>query len=322
MRLTRRLEGRAVVTGGAGLIGAQVSAALLLEDLDHVVAIDPRLNSQGYMPEDSARFHWLREPISGERARIELGAAHYVFHLAASTGTHVKSPLDDVRGGLELTIQALEAVDSSILKKFIFCSSSAVYGLSAAIPAKETMGPLVPCSTYGASKLAGEAWVQVYAARMGFGAVLCRLGNIISADLDRGALVDIASQMASQGGAVRLLGNGEQGRTYLSTRRCADALVHLAASGLSEGAVEVVNISGHDLVTTKELVYKIGHEMKVLPRISTSTKDAAGWTGDVPIVVLNLEKLIGLGWSPPSSSEAVGEAIQGIVGRFRVANGV
>jgi UDP-glucose 4-epimerase len=296
-----------------------LTTALLQTNLDRVVVIDPREPSTPCrLPRSGRRFRWVRQPICSNEARVELASTNYVFHLAASTGTHIKAPFDDVQNGLNLTIQALEATKRAPLKKFVFCSSSAVYGQLAAHSVGETAGPLSPCSAYGASKLAGEAWVSAYASQHGFSAVNCRLGNIIATDLDRGALLDITKQMLRSAGEVRLLGNGEQARTYLSAERCADALIHLANLAHPGGGADVVNVSGIGLVRTKDLVAKVAASLNVTPRaqIAGGSATPSGWPGDVPVVDLDVIKLSKLNWKPPLSAETIEEVLPGLIARL------
>jgi UDP-glucose 4-epimerase len=314
------IRGRVIVTGGAGLIGADLCHSLLATDAERIVAIDPRLTPSKEMPNVGPRFRWVREVLDSPQATSELQSANYVFHLASSTEMKWQqdSPLRDVTQGLALTLSVLEAVRSAPLRRFVYCSSSAVYGLlaSSPVPVNETAGPLIPCSTYGASKLASEGWLSAYAQLAGFDATICRLGNVVSEFLDRGALVDIGRQMLAHPDEIRVLGSGEQARTYLSTSQCAAALVYLAALPMPQARVEVFNVSGMGLVTTRELVSVVAKHLGFSPRVTTSGHGHAGWSGDVPVVNLEIGKLIGAGWQATRSIDALSESAVGLLARL------
>ena len=227
----------------------------------------------------------------------------------------------DVTHGLDLTIAVLEALKTTPLRRFVFCSSSAVYGSLAERPVSETTGPLLPCSTYGASKLAGEGWISAYARLLGFPALICRLGNIVSGDLDRGALLDIASRLMRSPQEIQLLGNGEQARTYLTTKACADALIYLAQDETAHAEVDVVNVSGRGLISTRQLVNVVADVLGCTPRIVAGHADGT-WPGDIPIIDLDLGTITRRGWLPPLSADAVQAAAKGIVMRLEQAGHV
>lgn len=310
MILDSLLGSRIVVTGGCGLIGSSLCNVLSHSGADAVISIDPR-NDQvaGRLSPEGANFQWLRSSVDSDEAKREIGKADYVFHLAASTEMRWSSehPMRDFEQGLGVTLSVLESMRAAPPRRFVFCSSSAVYGELASKPVNEDEGPLLPCSTYGAAKLAAEGWISAYARMLGFSALICRLGNIVSGSLDRGALLDIVRQVATTG-VVRLLGNGEQGRTYIGADACAEALVHLAVQAPVYLGATVINVSGRGLIRSRELV-DIASDVVGRRASTQTTSDAAeGWLGDVPVVNLDVGRLERFGWAPPTSRESVRKA--------------
>ena len=164
---------------------------------------------------------------------------------------------------------------------------------------------------YGAAKLASEAWVSAQSHLAGFPALICRLGNVISAALDRGALLDILRQ-AAVSGHIRVLGNGEQARTYIGAEECARALLFLATATSGSG---IFNVTGRGLVTTRELVQIVSHTLGRKLDLEVEADGPSGWPGDVPVVNLDTTKLTEHGWLPPCSIEVVRRAASGIAGR-------
>lgn len=310
------LDGKIVITGGAGLLGSELCHALLAAHSGPIVVIDPRnMSPSRQLPPDGKSFHWLRAPVEASVAQRAMENASCVFHLASSTTMpwSQEEPLRDIHSGFDPTLAVLEVMRISPPRKFIFCSSSAVYGNLASHPVSEDAGPLLPISTYGAAKLAGEGFVSAYASLFGFSALTCRLGNIISEASDRGALLDIARQLLKSND-VCLLGNGDQARTYLGADQAAQALLYLV--DVTRAPTGVVNVGGRGLVRTHELVELVARSIGKVPTIRIASTTQEGWVGDLPIVDLNVDELERLGWPPPQSIDVVNRVAKRLIARL------
>jgi UDP-glucose 4-epimerase len=99
----------------------------------------------------------------------------------------------------------------------VFASTSTVYGASSEIPTPEDYAPLMPISTYGASKLACEALITAYT--YGFKAIIYRLANIVGPRSRHGVIFDFVEKLRRSPGQLEMLGDGTQTKSYLHVKR-------------------------------------------------------------------------------------------------------
>ena len=167
-----------IVTGGAGFIGSELVRQLIAAG-SPVVVIDNLVNGK-------------RENLAGVNGRITLleydirdvsayapilREADVVYHLACLGVRHsVHSPLDNHDVNATGTLQLLEASRAAGVPKFVYVSSSEVYGTAQRVPMTEDH-PTFPSTVYGGSKLAGEAYTRAYHRTYGFPTVVVRPFN-------------------------------------------------------------------------------------------------------------------------------------------------
>ena len=175
-----KLAGKKVlVTGGAGFIGSHLVDALVTAN--EVTVVDNlssgnRGNIEHHLRRGTIRF--VQADICDlERIRELVGDSQVVFHLAVQ-GLRVSlfnpQVVHDVNatGTLNLCMAALEAG----VERFVYVSSSEVYGTAITVPMREDH-PLTPTTPYGASKLAGEAYARSYYLTFGLPVVIVRPFN-------------------------------------------------------------------------------------------------------------------------------------------------
>ncbi len=160
-----------VVTGAAGFIGSRLSTSLLADGC-RVTGIDcltdfydERIKLRNLEPLLKHKgFRWLRADLNELPLRRVLRGAEAVYHLAAQAG--VRDSWGEqfdvyIRHNIRATQRLLEAAKGLPLRRFVYASSSSVYGLTPDMPFKET-SPLHPLSPYGVSKLAAEDLAFLY----------------------------------------------------------------------------------------------------------------------------------------------------------------
>jgi UDP-glucose 4-epimerase len=171
-----------------------------------------------------------------------------------------------------------------------------VYGDLGTVEAYEDYGPLVPVSTYGASKLAGEALLCAYAEMFGITGCAFRFGNVVGPRQTHGVGFDFLRRLQENPRRLTILGNGTQSKSYVHVEDIVNAV--LLAHERTTKVYEVYNVATGDYITVTEIA-----------RLATECAGAAagsvefvytggdrGWKGDVPIVRLNTARIRALGW--------------------------
>jgi len=150
-----------IVTGGAGFIGSEL-VRQLTADASHVVVIDNLTNGKRENLGDiQGHVTLLEYDIRDVSAYAPiLGDASIVYHLVCLGVRHsVHSPLENHDVNASGTLRLLEASRVAGVPKFVYVSSSEVYGTAQRVPMTEDH-PTFPSTVYGGSKLAGEAYTR------------------------------------------------------------------------------------------------------------------------------------------------------------------
>jgi UDP-glucose 4-epimerase len=225
---------RVVVTGGAGFIGSHVADAFLARDYDVVVIDDLSTGSELNVP-TAAKLELLDIVDEGAVARVVSSVRPTaVCHLAAqaSVTVSVQSPERDLSVNVLGTFNVLQAAKDSGAPVVFASTGGALYGEDAPIPSPETTSP-EPLAPYGASKLAGEAYVTTWGRLHGLANVVLRLGNVYGprqSPHGEAGVVAIFSDRLRQGAAPVVYGDGRQTRDYIYVSDVASAFV-LACEG-------------------------------------------------------------------------------------------
>ena len=194
---------RFFIVGGAGFIGSHFC--------DHLLGPEPgSTGSTGVTLYDnftSGREWHFAHHATDARLRVVRGNAEDTAALAAAMQGHdvvihlasnpdiaraAKEPTIDFSQGTALTQSVVEAMRMTGAKRILYASGSGVYGDLGTREAAEDHGPLVPVSTYGASKLAGEALIASYAAMFGLSGCAFRFGNVVGPRQTHGVGFDFA----------------------------------------------------------------------------------------------------------------------------------
>jgi UDP-glucose 4-epimerase len=252
---------RVLVTGGAGFIGSHLVEALLGEGFSVRVVDNLATGHRSNLAHLEGRYDWIEGDVSDfDVCQRSMAHVAYVFHQAAipSVPRSVREPISSHVSGPTATLNVLEAARQAGVRRFIFSASSSAYGETVALPKTEDMLPQL-LSPYAAGKLAGEAYVQVYARTMGLDGVSLRYFNIFGPRQDPSSpysgVISLFTRQMSQGLRPKIYGDGTQTRdfTYVSNAVAAN-LAALRHPRPLEGAVYNVGtgrrISLLDLVAT------------------------------------------------------------------------
>ncbi len=233
-----------------------------------------------------------------------------VFHFAANPEVRIGKthPRIHFEENLVATFNLLEAVRRNpSVKTLVFASTSTVYGNAAILPTPENYAPLVPISTYGASKLGCEALIGSYAYTFGFRALILRLANIVGPRSNHGVVIDFVRKLKEKPNFLEIFGDGNQNKSYAYIDDCVGAIAHLTDVFLKrKERVEIFNVGSSDQITVRKIADIVTEEMglsKVHYVFKGEVEGGGGWIGDVKNMHLSIEKLTQTGWRPKHTSE-------------------
>jgi len=237
---------RVLVTGGAGFIGSQL-VRLLTEQEAFVVAADSLVNGQRRnlegLPADRARLE-----VADVRDRPTLAAllrgVDLVFHLACLGVRHsLHSPDENHEVNATATLHLLSAARAAGVKRFVYVSSSEVYGTARRVPMTEEH-PTFPMTVYGASKLAGECYTRAFWETYRYPTVVVRPFNAYGPrchhEGDSGEVIPKFLLRCLAGRPMVVFGDGTQTRDFTYV---ADTAAGILAAGVADAAVgQTINI--------------------------------------------------------------------------------
>ncbi|MCP3893046.1 MAG: NAD-dependent epimerase/dehydratase family protein, partial [Bacteroides sp.] len=176
-----------------------------------------------------------------------------VFHLACLGVRHsITHPYENHRVNAEGTLLMLDAAYRQGVKRFIHCSSSEVYGTAEFVPMPESH-PTLPCTVYGASKLAGEAYARAYNTTYNFPTLIVRPFNTFGPrshhEGDAGEMIPKSIVRALNGKNIIIFGQGTQTRDFTYVEDTATAFIAAAESADLVG--ETVNIGSRFEISIK-----------------------------------------------------------------------
>ena len=306
---------KVLVTGGAGYVGGVSVDAILAAGHD-VVVLDDLTTGHATVVPPVARL--VRGSYGDEAATRDLLRAEGVdaiLHCAARSlvGESVVNPakyyIDNVAGGIAL----LEAARAAGVRRIVFSSTAAVYGVPASTPIRED-APLAPINTYGETKRTFEGALRWYSGAYGFRAVILRYFNVAGATERLGEVHRPESHLipnallAAEGGlALTLFGedyptpDGTPIRDYIHVADLADA--HVAALARTAGdGLEVpliCNLGTSSGFSVRE-VLAAAAEVTGAPIPHTVGPRRAG---DPPVLVASNDRARELlGWEPHRST--------------------
>jgi len=267
---------RALVTGAAGFIGSTLVADLLAQGIE-VVGVDcytpyyaveaKRANVSALTCEPG--FRLLETDLRTTDLGALLDGIDIVYHLAAQPGVRrswSEGFAQYVEHNVLATQRLLEAATGSDVRRFVYASSSSVYGNAPAYPTTED-ARLLPYSPYGVTKLAGEQLCVAYAHNFGLPTVALRYFTVYGPRQRPDMATYRLVEAAISGGQFRLFGSGAQIRDFTFVGDVVDATARAGlVADVDPGTV--LNIAGgssiamHDLVRLVEEIS--GHHLDLV----------------------------------------------------------
>lgn len=257
---------RVIVTGGAGFIGSHIVDTLLARG-DEVIAVDsfdPFYDPQvkrGNLAAASlkATFRLIEgdvRDVEGILTALGDSRVDALIHLAAAVGVRpsISDPAGYVRMNVEGTAAALEIAGRRKISRFVFGSSSSVYGNCAAAPFVESDPAAAPISPYAATKRAGELLCHSAHHISGLSVMCLRFFTVYGPRQRPDLAIHKFISMIERGEPITLYGDGDTRRDYTHvTDITAGIVAALDYTGETSG-FEIVNLGGGRPVTLGELV--------------------------------------------------------------------
>jgi UDP-glucose 4-epimerase len=305
---------RSFVAGGAGFIGSHLTHELLLRPDHEVVVFDNFVSGHiSYLDEviDDPRMELIEADLKDLDDVVEAmaGADHvYLFAANPDIAAAATDPAIDFWHGTYLTNNVIEAMRINGVPRITYASGSGVYGDRGEQEVDERFGPLIPISTYGASKLGCEALLGAYVHMFAIDAVAFRFANAVGARQTHGVTYDFVRQLLRNPHELRILGDGRQSKSYIHASDVVSAMLTVAEVGWN--GFEAFNAGTGDYVTVTEIADLVVERMGLADVRYAYTGGSRGWKGDVPVVRFRSDKLASLGWHcRHSSTEALLDSI-------------
>ncbi|MDP3994866.1 MAG: NAD-dependent epimerase/dehydratase family protein [bacterium] len=260
---------KVIVTGGAGFVGSHVCDLLVNEGFKVHVVDDLSTGKKEYINK-KATFEYL--DITSEKKVFELVSKispKYIFHLAAwpRIGRSMEDPLGTHKVNVEGTLVMLEAARRAGVGRFVYSSSSSVYGEQKSHIMKEDFIPN-PGSHYAIQKLIGEEYCSYYARMHGLEIVSLRYFNVYGErQSDEGVYALVIGKFLNQlknKQKLTVYGDGTQSRDFTFVKDIAKANLLSVSAKLNKGTNTIVNIGTAKETSVNRIVDLLGGKAKYI----------------------------------------------------------
>ena len=259
---------RVLVTGGAGFIGSHLVDALLAEGHDVLVLDD---FETGFRDNVDPGARLVVGSIADETTvRDAMDGIELVFHQAAHKAVlrSVDHPLQTDMANTHGTLTLLIAARDASVRRFVYASSSSVYGGAAIVPTPED-APLCPRSPYAVTKLAGEQYCRVFTELFGLETVALRYFNVYGPRQDPratyAAVIPLFVEALLSNRRPTIYGDGLQARDFTYISDVVDANLAAMNAPAERCSGNVYNIAGGQSITLLDILDTLGKLLEVVP---------------------------------------------------------
>ena len=296
-----------LVTGGAGFIGSHLVESLLargdnvgvLDDFNHYYSPLIKQANLAAAPQRGVEVHQvdLRDDVAVNDV-VESGHYDAIVHLAARAGVRpsIADPRLYVETNITGTLNLLEAARAAGVGRFVFASSSSVYGLCQNSPFREDEPLPATISPYAATKLAGEHLCANYAHLFGLRTVALRFFTVYGPRQRPDLAIHQFTRRIWQGQAIDQFGDGSTRRDYTYVDDTVQGILGALAY---EGPIfDIFNLGESRTTNLRELISRIEAALGKKARINLLPEQP----GDVPLTCADISKARALlGYRPTTS---------------------
>ena len=262
---------KALITGGAGFIGSNLVDALLKKDWEVIVIDNLSSDAHEQFYFNNKATYYKYDILDYNKIYPLFKDIDYVFHLAAESRIQpaIKNPLHAVNVNTLGTCNVLQASREHNVKRVIYSSTSAAYGLKNLPPLKETM-PKDCLNPYSVSKTSGEELCKMYTDLYSLKTITFRYFNVYGPrQCTRGQyapVIGLFLKQKAEGESMTVVGDGLQTRDYTHVDDVVDA--NILATKCNKGFGEIFNIGTGISYNILELVDMIkGNHIHIPPRL-------------------------------------------------------
>jgi len=248
---------KVIVTGGAGFIGSNLVDRLIEQEIE-VIVLDNL--STGKKENINSKAKFIRCDISTDRPLFD--NVDTVFHLAATPQVQysIENPTDN--NNLHSLINMLNLSKKSGVKRFIFSSSSAIYGNPKYTPIDENH-PLNPLSPYALHKLIGEQYCKLYSDIYNLDTVCLRYfnayGNRMPNEGAYKSVISVFKEQHNNNQPLNIVNDGEQKRDFVHVEDIIQANI-LCAINTNNFKGKIYNVGTGQAYTVNEIADMFGGE--------------------------------------------------------------
>jgi UDP-glucuronate 4-epimerase len=284
----KRKQMKILVTGGAGFIGSHVTERLL-RDGHEVCCLDslhdfysPEIKLLNMQPAmRSERFRFIKADISEEKSVeeiFEMFRPELVIHLAARAGIRPSREKigEYYQANVWGTLNVLQAGKRHNVPKFVFASSSSVYGSENESPFHEEQPIRNPLSPYAATKIAGEHLCYTFSRQNSIDVIALRLFSVYGERQRPDLAIHKFLRLMKEKKPITVLGDGSSSRDYTYVADVVDGIISAAEKKFNR--FEIMNIGNSHPVTINELISQLSSLTGLTPKIIYSEADPTEMT--------------------------------------------
>lgn len=284
---------RFLVTGGGGFIGSHLVDRIIGDGHD-VVVLDNFASGKKSNLEAAAATGKMRlvegTILDNDDLNDAMQKVDVVLHLAVEcVRKSIGDPVGNHHANATGTLMTLEAARRHKVSRFIYCSSSEVYGNSSGGALSEDTTVCQPTTVYGASKLVGELYAQAYLRTYGMETAVVRPFNAFGPrEHDQGVLAEVIPRFVIRvlnGKAPIVFGDGSNGRDFTYVTDTAEGLYRAALSDKVVG--QTINLGWGRMVSVKDVGEEI---LRQCGRNDLTLEHVAERPGDIHSLIARTEK--------------------------------